>query len=138
MWTSSQTQALAFGMPEYLSNRELERLVGNHTLLGPDETQCTIPEEAVQAAGKGGFFTLTAFGDEANFAYPTRPPAPQPWHIQWTVKVRYRSSTTGIVGVDMSKMGGRGGQQGQQGQQRPPPKRPGIGSLIPGLGGFIP
>jgi len=48
------------------------------------------------------------------------------------VKVRYRSSTGGIVGMDMSR--GQQGDQGQQGQKETPPKRPGIGSFIPGLG----
>jgi hypothetical protein len=136
MWTSSALQAPAFGMPEYLSDREIARLVANQTLLPGSATECVIPEEAVQAAGGHSFFTLAAYGDEANFAYPPRPPAPQPWHIEWTVKVRYRSSTAGIVGVDMSRMG-QG--QGQQGQKKPPPKRPGLGSFLPGgLGGMIP
>jgi hypothetical protein len=136
MWTSSQVQASAFGLPQYLSNAEITRLVASHVLMPPTQTDCTIPVEAMQAAGRSGFFTLTAYGGEANFAYPERPPAPRPWHIEWTVKVRYRSSTGGIVGMDMSR--GQQGDQGQQGQKKPPPKRPGIGSFIPGLGGFIP
>jgi hypothetical protein len=146
MWTSSEVQSLAFGIPEYLSDGEINRLVGSHVLMPPSQTQCTIPEEAIQAAGHSGFFTLTAYGGEANFAYPDRPPPPRPWHVDWAVKVRYRSSTSGIVGMNMSQMMGGDDedrpqdqqtqqQQQQQQQQRP---RPGIGSFIPGLGGFIP
>jgi hypothetical protein len=140
MWTSSASQAPAFGMPEYLSNGEIARLVGSHVLMPGSQTECTIPTEAVQAAGRGGFYTLTAYGGEANFSYPARPPSPQPWHIQWQAKVRYRSSTGGPVGVDLSRMGQDQdrGQRGQQGQKKPPPKRPGLGSFIPGIGGFIP
>ena len=134
MWTSSATQAPAFGMPDYLSDGEIARLVAGHVLMPPSQTECTIPVEAVQAAGQSAFFQLVGYGGEANFAYPPKPPAPQPWHIDWTVKVRYRTSTGGLVGMDMSRMmGGRGqGQQQHQQQQQ----HHGFG--FPGLGGFIP
>jgi hypothetical protein len=143
MWTSSEVQAMAFGMPEYLSNGEIDRLVGSHVLMAPSQTECTIPVEAVQAAGRSGFFTMTAYGGEVNFAYPERPPPPRPWHALWTAKVRYRSSTSGLVGMDMSQMmrGNPDNPHQPPQQQRPPPQqhpRPGIGSFIPGLGGFIP
>ena len=134
MWTSSEAQASAFGLPQYLSDGEISRLVASHVLMAPDQTQCTIPIEAMQAAGKTGFFTLTAYGGEANFAYPARPPAPRPWHVEWTAKVRYRSSTAGLIGMNL---GGHGAQN-QPGQQQKPAPRPGLGSFIPGMGGFIP
>jgi len=134
MWTSSQAQASAFGLPQYLSDGEISRLVASHVLMAPDQTQCVIPLEAMQAAGKAGVFTLTAYGGETNFAYPERPPAPKPWHIDWTVKVRYRSATGGLVGMNL---GGHGAQS-QPGQPQKPAPRPGIGSFIPGMGGIIP
>jgi len=134
MWTSSQAEAPAFGMPQYLSNGEISRLVASHVLMAPEQTECTIPVEAMQAAGRGGFFTLTAYGGEANFAYPERPPAPRPWHLAWTVKVRYRSSTGGLVGMNLGGYGARN----QPDQPHKPAPRPGIGSFIPGVGGFIP
>jgi len=68
MWTSSQVQASAFGLPQYLSNAEITRLVASHVLMPPTQTDCTIPVEAMQAAGRSGFFTLTAYG-----ARPTSP-----------------------------------------------------------------
>jgi hypothetical protein len=147
MWTSSEVQAMAFGMPEYLSNGEIDRLVASRVLMPASQTQCTIPEEAVQAAGRSGFFSMTAYGGEVNFAYPERPPPPRPWHIVWTVKVRYRSGTSGLVGMNMGQMGGDADNAGapnnpndpnQQPQQQRPRPRPGLGSFIPGLGGFIP
>jgi hypothetical protein len=134
MWTSSAAQASAFGLPQYLADGEIARLVASHVLLAPDQTQCTIPLEAMQAAGKTGFFSLTAYGGEANFAYPARPPAPRPWRLEWTVKVRYRSSTGGLVGMNL----GQRGRQDQPGQPQKPAPRPGIGSFIPGMGGLIP
>ena len=134
MWTSSATQASGFGMPEYLSDGEIGRLVASQALMSPTQTACTIPMEAVQAAGRGGFWSLTAYGGETNIAYPPRPPAPKPWHIDWTVKVRYRAATGGLLGVDMGRMGGR--SQGDQGQGQPQQQQHGFG--LPGLGGFLP
>jgi len=120
MWTSSAAQASSFGVPDYLSDGEIARLVGLHVLMPADQTQCTIPEEVISAAGRTGFYNLVAYGGETNLSYPAKPPSPQPWHIQWKVKVRYRSSTGGLVGVDLSQMGGSPYGQGHQGQQPPP------------------
>ena len=134
MWTSSQNQASAFALPDYLSDGEISRLVTAHALMPPSQTDCTIPMEAVQAAGRGGFFNLVAYGGETNLAYPTRPAPPLPWHVVWEVKVRYRSSTSGLVGVDLSQMmGGRPGQQ-------PPPQQQQHHGFNPlgGMGGFLP
>lgn len=142
MWTSSAAQASAFGMPEYLSDGEISRLVAQHALMAPSQTACTIPAEAVKAAGDAGFFQLTAFGGESNIAYPPRPPAPRPWNIEWQVKVRYRSATSGLVGMDMARMmgGGDGDERQQQGQrqQQQKPKKGGFMGGLGGLGGMIP
>jgi len=139
MWTSSATEASAFSLPDYLSDGEINRLVAAHNLMPASQTQCTIPIEAVSAAGRSGFFNLAAYGGETNIAYPPRPPAPQPWNIAWTVKVRYRSSTAGIVGMDMSRMMGGGGGEGDQppGQPPPPPpKKHGFFPSIPSIPGI--
>ncbi|HEY3797380.1 MAG TPA: hypothetical protein VGL58_03435 [Caulobacteraceae bacterium] len=143
MWTSSAVEASSFGLPDYLSDHEIARLVGSHVLMPADQTSCTIPQEAVQAAGHSGFYNLVGYGGETNLSYPERPPAPQPWHILWTVKVRYRSATSGIVGMDMSHMGGGYGGQGGQGgygnQGQPPPQqqRPRPNPFNP-FGGYLP
>lgn len=136
MWVSSAVQASMFSLPEYLSDGEIARLVANHTLMPPSQTSCTIPAEAVQAAGEGGFFQLVAFGGESNISYPPRPPAPRPWNIEWQVKVRYRAATGGIVGMDMARMmGGEDGDRRQPGQQQPQQK-PKHGGFMGGLGGL--
>jgi hypothetical protein len=148
MWTSSANETLPFALPDYLSNGEIDRLVASHALMDAQATSCTIPMEAVQATGGHGFFTLNAYGGEANLSYPPRPPAPQPWNIAWEVKIRYKSTTAGMVGMDMSRMmGGRyGGQnpggygapnqgdQSQQQQQQPQHKP----SLFNPFGGLVP
>jgi hypothetical protein len=138
MWTSSATEASAFSLPDYLSNGEADRLVAAHALMPAAQTQCTIPMEAVTAAGRGGFFNLVAYGHETNIAFPPRPPAPQPWNIAWQVKVRYRSATSGIVGMDMSRMmrGGEVGPDDAPPDQPPPPKKHGFFPSIPSFPGL--
>ncbi len=142
MWTSSAIQATAFALPEYLSDREIARLVDNHVLMPPAQTSCTVPQEAVQAA-RQGMFRLVAYGGESNISYPPRPPAPRPWNIDWTVKIRYRAETSGMLGMTMPGMGGMGDErqgpgerdqeQQQQQQRRPNPFNPfgGMGGMIP-------
>jgi len=137
MWTSSASQASAFSLPDYLSNGEISRLVAARALMPPSQTACVVPQEVVSAAGSSGFFQLAAYGGESNLSWPPRPPAPKTWNIAWEVKIRYRSSTSGILGMDLSQMGGRhsyGNQPQNQGDQ-PKHKRP---SLFNPLGGIIP
>jgi hypothetical protein len=144
MWSSSQVEALAFGLPEYLSDGEIARLVDAHVLMPPGQTSCTIPEEAVRAAGQSGFYMMTAYGGEVNFSYPDRPPPPRPWRVEWTVKVRYRSATSGLVGMNMNEMmGGHGDdsdntQRQQQQQQQQQQQHHGFGDVMRNLGGFLP
>jgi hypothetical protein len=138
MWTSSANQASAFALPEYLSNGDISRLVAAHALMASAQTSCVIPQEAVAAAGHGGFFALTAYGGETNISYPPRPPAPTPWNIAWTVKVRYRSATNGLLGMTMP--GGEDQQSDGAAQQgQPPKKKPSrAGSLLHSFTGVIP
>ena len=140
MWTSSATLTSAFALPQYLTDGEIRELVAAQALMAPEQTSCTIPAEAVQAAGRAGLYQFTAYGGETNIAYPPRPPAPKPWHIDWTVKVRYRAATSGIVGVNMDGMGGYPRQGPQDPSQRPKPHRNPFG--FPGIpnpmGGIIP
>ena len=138
MWTSSAAQAFAFGLPEYLAPGETRRLVADGHLMAPSQTQCTVPQEAVQAMGRGGLVQLAGYGEEANFGWPARPQRPV-----WAVKVRYRTTTSGMLG-QADPMGGggrRGGDDdddqrggGQQQQQHGGGFMHGLG----GLGGFIP
>jgi hypothetical protein len=137
MWTSSATQAPAFGMAEYLGDGEIARLVASHVLMAPDQTGCTIPQEAVTAVGRAGLFNLVAYGGDSNISSPPRPAPPQPWHVAWEVKIRYRSATSGIVGMDLSQMMGPRGEDQPQRQQHQQQEQP-HHSFNPFGGGFIP
>ena len=72
LWSSSEIQAAAFSLPDYISPGDLVRGVESHTLMGPQATSCTVPKEVVDVSPQG-FVQMVAYGAEANFVYPPRP-----------------------------------------------------------------
>lgn len=140
MWTSSANQTSAFALPEYMSNGEISRLVAARAIMAPAQTSCIVPREVVNATGAAGFFQFAAYGGETNLSWPPRPAAPRPWNIAWQVKVRYRSATSGILGMDMSQMGGRGrpGEQPQNSGDPQKKRRPSLFNPLGALGAIIP
>lgn len=148
MWTSSESQAAAFAMPDYLSGGDITRLVASKALMGPATRACAVPKEVLDASPQA-MVQLVAYGGEANFVYPPRPKDPKvTWNQQWAVKVRYRSATGGLLGMNMSEMmggarAGRGGapQPGQPpGKPQKPAKPPSAGDILRKgiLGGGLP
>ncbi|WGM37829.1 hypothetical protein [Caulobacter sp. NIBR1757] len=112
MWTSSAAQVGAFATPDYISDEDLARLVAKKALLPGSATACTVPAEVIKAA-PSGMLNLTAWGGEADFAYPARPADPKvAWNIQWTAKVRYRSTVGTILGMDDADFGGQSAEDG--------------------------
>ena len=148
MWVSSETQMAGFMVPEYLSTADITRLVAARTLMGPTTRACAVPKEVVDAAPQA-VVQLVAYGGEANFVYPPRPTNPKvAWNQEWAVKVRYRSATGGLLGMDMNEMmgggrGGRGGASAPSQQPAPgqkPPKAPSAADILRKgiLGGALP
>jgi hypothetical protein len=148
MWTSSEVQAAAFAMPDYIGPADLERLVASRALMSPQTTACTVPKEVVDAAPQA-LVQLVAYGREANFVYPPRPSDPKiAWNQQWQVKVRYRSATGGMLGMEMANMAGGeeddAPRRGSRGAQPPPqPQSPADAkaerrrAIMKGLGGAL-
>lgn len=145
MWTSSEVQATSFAMSDFISNADITKLVNLKALMAPTTTSCTIPQEVIKAA-PSAMVQLAAFGGETNISYPPRPEDPKtPWNIDWTLKVRYKSMTGGMLGMDMASMM-RGDDEdappaGAQGQRGAPqqPTLPGLGgAILKGLGGRLP
>lgn len=66
MWTSSESQAAAFAMPDYLSGGDISRLVASKALMGPATRSCAVPKEVLDAAPQA-MLQLVAYGGEANF-----------------------------------------------------------------------
>lgn len=145
LWSSSQVQAAAFAMPDYIAPGDLTRLVASHALMGPQTTRCTVPKEVLDNAPQA-MVQMVAYGDEANFVYPPRPKDPKvTWNQEWIVKVRYRSATGGLLGMSLGGAGGgspRGGYPGAA-QEQPAPQTPEDAkaarrrAVMKGLGGML-
>ncbi|MFC3174682.1 hypothetical protein ACFOD9_10495 [Novosphingobium bradum] len=137
MWSSSATRQFGGGLEDWLSPGQVAGLVRDRTVLGPEKTSCAIPAEVIRDAGQFRMGRLTAFGPEESFAYPPRPANPKAaWNVQWTARVRHKSSTSWM---DMPGMGGMGGMgQGGDDPRGQPQERPrrGLGGMLGGGLGF--
>lgn len=99
-----------------------------------------MPAEVVSSS-QALIYGLTAYGADANFAYPPRPEDPNtPWNIQWETKVRYRASTGGILGQDMSMMDSQGGDNTPATKEPDKKKKKGsmLGNILKTGAGLIP
>ena len=72
------------------------------------------------ASAPSAITQLVAYGGEANFVYPPRPQDPKvTWNQQWVVKVRYRSVTSSMLGMEEM-----GGMDGGDDEPSPRPRMP--------------
>jgi hypothetical protein len=109
MWSSSEKQVAAMGLPDFMAGDDLARLVGQKVLMAPQATECAVPAEVARAT-PNAMLQMVAFGPEANFSYPPRPSDPkQAWNIEWTAKVRSKSAYAGMLGVEMPAVAEAGG-----------------------------
>ena len=107
MWSSSELQEMGGMLMNYVPPAEVARLVREKIVLAPSVTECTVPAEVVKRAGGSPFLNFIAYGPEANFAQPPRPQDPkQAWEPLWTVKARFKSTASTLLG-DASGGGGR-------------------------------
>ena len=108
MWTSSAVQEMGGSMTDHIAPAEVARLIRERVVLPPDRTECTVPSEVIRAMPMG-MLSFSAYGDELNLAHPPRPQDPkQPWDIQWTVKLRMKSTTSMPLGEGMAGLGSGG------------------------------
>lgn len=106
-WASSATRAFGGGLANWLSPATVNRLIGQKIVMPPSQTSCTIPAEVKAATGEAMITFLTAYGPEADFAYPPRPAnATAAWRPEWTAKARFRATTTVIPGMEEMMSGG--------------------------------
>ncbi len=111
--------------------------------MAPATTTCVVPAEVVRDAPDFRVGTLTAFGPEEDFSYPPRP-ATGPWNLEWTARIRHRSTTSWMEaqGMSMGTANSSSQQAAQQGEQQPQqpeckPKRRGLGGLGGALGAAV-
>ena len=82
---------------DYVPPAEVRRLIGMKAVLPPTTTSCIVPSEVVQAVPVG-MLMMIAYGDELNVSNPPKP-AKGPWNIDYTVKLRLKSTTSTMLGM---------------------------------------
>jgi hypothetical protein len=136
MWSSAQRQEMGGGLSDWLAPATVARLIGQHIVMPPSQTECTVPAEVKQAAGQVMMLQLYAYGPEKSFAYPPRPADPKtPWKPEWTARVRYRSTTGTMLG--MPGMAAMQGDSADDARDDQPPETHKRKCKSKGLGGFL-
>jgi hypothetical protein len=112
IWTSSELPDSGFGLFDYQTNKAVDKWLKDKVLLPPATTKCAVPKEA---AGQG-MLRAIAYGTELNMAYPPRPTDPAiAWEPDWNIKIRVKSMTTTMMGMEgADAMGGMGGAAGDE------------------------
>lgn len=134
-WSSSATRDFGGGLSDWLAPATVTRLVAAKTVMAPQTTTCTVPAEVKAAAPDFMFGTLHAYGPEESFAYPPKPADPKAkWALEWTARIRHRSTTGFLVGVE-----GFGAQQPESAETpKCKPRKKGLGGLLGGaVGGAL-
>lgn len=122
-WASSRDQAFGGPLWDWISPAGVRKLIAAGTVMPPEQRDCTIPAEVVKAAGEAMVVNLQAYGPQADFAYPPRPAdAKKPWNPEWIARVRFRSSTMVIPGME-GMMGGRDGAAASANETEAPPAK---------------
>ncbi len=117
IWSSSEVPETGTGLIDYQTNAAVDRWLGEKVLLAPSVTRCAVPKGAF---GEGAMLRGIAFGSELNLAHPPRPADPkQPWEPEWATKIRVKSVTMALLGMDM---GGAGRQTGRESPRETKPE----------------
>jgi hypothetical protein len=114
---SSGNKASAFPNMDYLTPAQVKGLVASGAVLAPSTNQCTIPAEVVRASPTG-MVMMIGYGPEAHFSDKPKSPT-------WTVRARYKSTASLMLGME-SMYGDSDSAQPQQ-QQQPKKKKRGFG-----------
>jgi len=100
IWTSSEQPDIGFGLLDYQTNAAVDRWLKEQVLLPPQTTRCAVP--AGVFPGEGAMLRMVAYGSELNLAHPPRPTDPRmPWEPVWAAKVRVKSMTMAMLGMEM-------------------------------------
>lgn len=142
MWSSSASRQFGGGLTDWLTPGQVAGLVRDRTVLSPATTSCIVPAEVKRDAPDFRMGTLTAFGPMEEFSYPPRPANPRAaWNLEWTARIRHKSSTSWMEMQGMTMGQGEGmddrddSSSQRPAQQQCKPRR-GLGGLLGGaLGG---
>jgi hypothetical protein len=115
-WTSSELPETGMGLVDYQTNAAVDRWLKEKVLLEPVVTRCAVPKGAF---GDGAMLRMIAYGSELNLVQPPRPADPRaPWEPQWAAKVRVKSVTSALLGMDAAGSP-RGSSRKPQGDSAP-------------------
>ncbi|MBB4612606.1 hypothetical protein [Novosphingobium taihuense] len=136
-WSSSASRQFGGGLSDWLAPATVAKLVTEKTVMSPQTTTCTVPAEVKAAAPDYMFGTLHAYGPEESFAYPPRPADSKvKWAPEWTARIRHRSTTGFLVGIE--GFGGAASAETQAPKPQCKPKKKGLGGLLGGaVGGAL-
>ena len=132
-WTSSSSREFGGGLGDWLAPGTVAGLAQKKVVMPSTQTSCTLPAEVKRDAPDFLMGMLTAFGPEENFSYPPRPADHKAaWALQWTARIRHRSTTSWMINAP--DMGGMNSGADDGGKPR---CKGGLGGMLGGglLGG---
>lgn len=138
-WSSSEVAGAGNELLNYLAGSYVDKWLKQKVLLPTATTSCTIPKGIFAATGKGSqggmaSLSMIAYGPETNIAWPPKPADPKaPWHPEWNVRVRSKSTSTAMLGMDLSGMDAGPSDGDNDGKEQPQEKESKGKKLLKGL-----
>lgn len=134
IWSSADVPGAGSELHNYLTGGSIDKWLKQKILMPSSATSCTVPKGIFAGSGGGqpmpAMLMMTAYGPESWITYPPKPADPkQAWNPEWSVRLRAKSSTMSMLGMNF---GGTQQEQGEDGQQQPQ-KRPGMKGLLKGI-----
>ncbi len=103
LWSSSNAYEPGYGLMSYLSPADVNRLIRDKIVMGPEMTSCSIPKGIFKDAN-GAALQFIGYGDELNIAYPPKPKDSTKTHdYLWIVKVRNKSTGMLPIGIEAGR-----------------------------------
>lgn len=141
MWSSAEVAGAGHELMNYLTGSYIDKWLKQKVLLAPGTTDCAIPKGIFTSTGKGehgglASLNLIAYGPETNLVWPPKPADPkQPWDPEWNVRVRTKSTTSAMLGMDLGGLGDMPADEGDNDGKQAPDKKEegGAKKLLRGL-----
>ena len=138
-WSSADVAGAGSDLHAYLTGSYIDKWLKQKVLLPASATNCTIPR-GIFAGAPGsqgampGMLMMTAYGPESWITYPPKPAdAKKPWTPEWSVRLRAKSSTMSMLGMDFGNMQDMEDGEGDGNQQQQPQKKPSMKGLLKGI-----
>ena len=107
IWSSSEVPDAGMNIIDYVTPSTVNQWINEKVVLAPSVTSCAIPN-GIFAGQNGqpgaGMLSMIAYGPETNILYPPKPSdakALAAWHPEWNVRVRNKSTTMAMLGMNI-------------------------------------